>query len=280
MSTPVRTRSLRSRLLGYITDATARLRAAWTLLATAQTRLLDSLAAIRPGRGATTRIRAAIAVFNTALAAFERTVRAFIERWAATDLPLIYREGAHTLLGNAGRPENDFTWTPGHQSQITALSAQYYTDLSARLAEAVRRARVFLRAAQAAAATGTRAATARFDAAALRRAHPLDTVLYRRNHRHPAGAWAYAAITWQAVTAANTGACRTALDDLGVHYLEVRDGSECGWETHESDDKADRTLRTVQDALAHPTSHPHCVREFLPRMDLIGRTNIASGAAL
>ncbi|MEU1134254.1 hypothetical protein ABZ383_31090 [Streptomyces sp. NPDC005900] len=275
MSTPVR-RTLRSRLLGYITDAATRLRSAWQLLASAQNRLLTALAAIRPGRGAGARIRAAVAVFNSALGAFERTARAFIERWAATDLPLIYREGAHTLLDDAGRPTTLFTWTPGHQGQITALSAQYYTDLSSRLTEALRRARSFLRAAQDAAL----ARAGRLDTARLLREHPLATVLYANNHRHPAGAWALSAITWQAVTTANTGACRTALDELGVSYLEVRDGPDCGWETHDSDDKADRTLRTVQDALAHPTSHPHCIRQFLPRMDLIGRTNIASGAAL
>lgn len=275
MTTPVR-RTLRSRLLGYITDAATRLRAAWQLLATAQDRLLSALAMIRPGRGAGPRVRAAVAAFNASLGAFDRSVRAFIERWAATDLPLIYREGAHTLLDNAGLPAEGFTWTPSHQGQITTLSAQYYADLTTRLTEALRRARAFLRAAQQAA----RARTGRFDTARLRREHSLGTVLYANNHRHPAGAWALATITWQAVTTANTAACRTALDDLGIHYLEVRDGPDCGWTAHDDPDKADRTLRTVQDALAHPAAHPHCVRELLPRMDLIGRDNILSGAPL
>ncbi|MFE1949920.1 hypothetical protein ACFW9D_05560 [Streptomyces sp. NPDC059524] len=277
MSTPVRRgRTLRSRLLSFITGAVDKVRAAWSILTTAQTRLLNALAMIRPGRGSATRLRAAIAVFNTSLGAFDRATRAFIERWAATDLPLIYREGAHTLLENADRPLSRFTWTTGHQAHITALSAQYYADLTARLQEALQRARRFLRAAQDAA----RARTGRFDTALLRREHPLDTITYANNSRHPVDAWARAAITWQAVTTANTGAARTALDDLGVNYLEVRDGPDCGWETHDSPDRANRTLRTVQDALAHPNSHPHCVREFLPRMDLIGRDDILSGTAL
>jgi hypothetical protein len=82
------------------------------------------------------------------------------------------------------------------------------------------------------------------------------------------------------VATANTGAARTALDELGTEWLEVRDGSDCGWESHDSPDKADRTLRTVQDALAYPAAHPNCQRQFLPRLDLIGRTDIRSGALL
>lgn len=280
MTTHVRRgRTLRSRLIGYITDATTRLRGAWNILTAAQDALLKALGKIRPGpaRGASARVRTAIAAFNQALAAFDRTAGAFVERWAARTLPLIYQEGAHLMLERADRPLSRFTWTARHQDAITAASAQYYADLISRIREALRRARAFLRAAQDAARDPL---SVRVDAQALLRDHPLDTVIYANNSRHPVDSWASAAITWQAVTTANTAAARTALDELGTQFVEVRDGHGCGWETHESEDKANRTLRTVQDALAHPTSHPHCVREFLPRMDLTGRTNIHSGAPL
>ncbi|MFJ4473235.1 hypothetical protein ACIP2X_37875 [Streptomyces sp. NPDC089424] len=280
MTTPVRRRrrTLRQRLLAYITDAVNRLNQAWAILIGAQNRLLTALARIRPGRSSGTgaALRAAVAAFNTSLAAFARTAGAFAERWASTDLPLIYREGAWTLLDNADRRLTTFTWTGRHQAAVTAASAQYYADVSARISEALRRARAFLRAAQDAA----RSTAARFDVTALRRDHPLDTVVYANNARHPVDAWARAAITWQAVTTANTAAARTALDELGTEWVEVRDGHGCGWRDHQDEDKADRTLRTVQDALAHPTSHAHCVREFLPRLDLIGRTEIRTGAPL
>lgn len=280
MTTSVRRRgrTLRQRLLSYITDAVGRLRAAWSILTIAQTRLLNALASIRPGRasGGGTALRTAIAAFNTSLAAFNRAAMAFAERWSATDLPLIYREGAWTLLDNADRPNSLFTWTDRHRAAITAASAQYYADLTSRISEAIRRGRAFLRAAQDAA----RSTADRFDTAALRRDHPLDTVVYANQARHPVEAWARTAITWQAVTTANTAACRTALDELGVSYVEVRDGADCGWTSHDDSDRADRTLRTVQDALAHPSAHPNCQREFLPRLDLIGRTNILSGALL
>ncbi|MFF1444119.1 hypothetical protein [Streptomyces sp. NPDC058295] len=279
MTTPVRRgRTLRARLLAYITSGVDRLTAAWRILTTAQTSLLNALASIRPGRSAATgaRLRAAIAVFNTSLAAFSRAAMVFAETWAATDLPVIYREGAWTLLDNADRRQATFTWTSRHQAAVTTLSAQYFADITSRIQEAVRRGRAFLRAAQDAA----RADTNRLDTDALRRDHPLETVIYQRNARHPVDAWARAAITWQAVTTANTAAARTSLDELEVSYVEIRDGADCGWTSHDDPDRANRTLRTVQDALAHPTSHPHCVRELLPRLDLRGRDDILSGALL
>jgi hypothetical protein len=279
MTTPVRRRgrTLRSRLLAYITGAVDRLRAAWSILTGAQTRLLNALASIAPSRnGVSRRLRQAIAAFNGSLADFNRAALAYAERWSATDLPLIYREGAWTMLDNADRDTTLFTWTDRHQAAITSLSAQYYADVTARIAEAVRRARAFLRAVQDAA----RDMSGRLNITQLRREHPLDTVVYANQARHPVTAWALSAVTWQAVTTANIAACRTALDELGVHFVEVRDGAECGWRDHQDDDKANRTLRTVADALAHPSAHPHCIREFLPRTDVIGRTNIASGAPL
>jgi len=278
MTTHVRRgRTLRSRLLAYITGAVDRLRQAWLLLTNAQTRLLNALAIIPPTRnGVSRRLRAAIATFNTSLAAFDRAAGAFAERWAATDLPLIYREGAFTMLDSADRPNTLFTWTDRHRAAVTTASAQYYADVTGRIQEALRRARAFLRAAQ----DASRGTSGRIDTEQLRRDHPLDTVIYANNARHPVDAWARASITWQAVTTANTAAARTALDELGTQWLEVRDGHGCGWSSHQDEDKADRTLRTVQDALAHPTSHAHCVREFLPRLDLIGRTEIRTGAPL
>ncbi|MCL8016976.1 hypothetical protein [Streptomyces sp. AS02] len=280
MTTPVRRgRTLRSRLLAYINSATGRLEAAWRILTAAQTALLNAFASTRPGRtsGSGARLRAAIAAFNASLAAFNRAAMAMAEAWASRELPLIYREGAWNMLDNADRPNDLFTWTPRHQAAVTALSAQYFTDLVSRIQDAVRRARAFLAAAQTAARDTARG---RFDIAALRRRFPLDTVVYANNARHPVIAWARAAITWQAVTTGNTGAARTALDELDVQYLEVRDSPDCGWTAHDDPDRANRTLRTVQDALAHPTAHAHCVRELLPRLDLRGRTDILSGAPL
>lgn len=274
MSTPTRVRSLRARLLNVITEATSRLTSAWSILTTAQERLLAALSRIRPGRGATSSVRTAVAAFQRSLAAFDAAVAAFAERWASVDLPLAYQAGALTMLERADRPTSRWTWTTRHQQAITSLTAQYYVDLMGRIREALRRARAFLRAAQDAARGTT------FNADQLRADHPLGTVIYANDARHPVHAWARAALSWQTVSTANAGGARTALDDMGAQFLEVSDSPDCGWTSHGDPDRANRTVRTIADALAHPLSHANCVREFLPRLDLTGRTNIQSGALL
>ena len=278
MSTPLRRRSLRARLLDLISDATDRITAAWQILTNAQTRLLAALAAIRPGRAAPARIRAAALLFQQALAAFDRAVAGFAERWAATDLPAAYRHGALATFDHVSRPHRSWTWTPRHQAAITSITAQHYSDLMGRLTEALRRARAFLRAAlDATRARIDRFTLPAFDRDALRRDHPLDTVVYANDARHPVESWARAALSWQAVTAANAGAIRTAADELRCDWMEVRDGPGCGWTGHGDSDVADGSLRTVQDALAHPVAHPHCRREFRPRPDVISRPDYAFG---
>ncbi|MFE7547095.1 hypothetical protein [Streptomyces gardneri] len=279
MTTPLRRRSLRARLLALITTATDTLAAAWRILTRAQQALLTVLARIRPGRTANAAIRAAAEVFQRSIGEFDRTALGFIERWAATDLPTAYRAGGTEALTQAGRDPGQWAWTDRHQSTITALSAQYYTDLTNRVRESVRRARAFLRDALDAA----RHRVDRFrrspwpSRAALLRDHPLDTVIYAGNTRHPATAWAHAALAWQTYTTANTGLLRTTADEVGADWIEVQDGPGCGWTSHGDGDMADGSLRTVQDALAHPVAHPHCRRSFRPRPDVISRPDYAFG---
>ncbi|MEU9849255.1 hypothetical protein [Streptomyces sp. NPDC047985] len=268
MTTPTRRRTLRARLMAFISDATGRLTAAWRILTAAQNRLLDTLAAIRPGRSASARIRAAQLLFQQSLAEFNRAVGAFTERWAATDLPLAYREGAFGMLDRADRPRRIWSWTDHHQNAITTLSSQYYADLMGRLQEAIRRAQAFLRAAvDAARARASRFEYGSFNRDTLREEHPLGTVIYANDARHPVESWAGAAIAWQAVTTANAGAVATAYEQLDCTQVKVRDGADCGWTSHKDPDRADGTVRDIDDAFAHPTAHAHCIREFLPHFE-------------
>lgn len=278
MSTPTRRRSLRSRLLALITGATDRLTAAWRILTRAQTTLLSALARIRPGRNASRAIRTATNAFQQQIAEFDRAVAAFAERWASQDLPIAYREGALSMLDHLDRPHRTWSWTRRHQGTVTGLTAQYYADLMGRLQEAVRRARTFLRdATDAARARLGRFTVPQFDPQQLQQDHPLDTVIYANDARHPVEAWARAALSWQTITTANTAAARTALDDLGIEWLEVQDGPGCGWRDHQDPDLASGTLRTVHDALEHPAAHPNCVRQFLPRPAIITGPDFAPG---
>jgi hypothetical protein len=45
-----------------------------------------------------------------------------------------------------------------------------------------------------------------------------------------------------------------------VDEVNIYDGLECGWLTHDDPDKAHGTVRTLDDAAEHPTAHPHCQR--------------------
>lgn len=277
MTTPVReqrTQDDRQELTALITAAVAQLTRTWAILHTSQNTLLQQLERIGSGRvvGQTRRIREALAQFNAAVAEYDRRARAFTERWAAQDLPIAYRDGALRALRAAERDEALFTWTTNHQAAITALTAPFWADLIRRITEAVRRAQTFARAAQ----DAVRATTG-IDAAALAAAHPLDTVVYANQARHPVHSWAASSLSWQGVVTANTGAVNTARLELGAEWMEVRDGPECGWVNHPDTDHADGTVRSVEECATYPSAHHGCLREFYPRPDLTGRTDISSG---
>lgn len=246
----------REELLTLIAATTAQLTTAWKQLRTAQGTLLLRLERVRFTAGAIPKIRAHIADFNAAVAEFDRTARAIVERWAATDLPTAYRDGALRALRSAARPLTLFTWSTAHQAALTPLTATFYVDLIARIQETVRRAQAFARAALAAARThtGVKSALLLVD-------HPLETVIYANRARHPVHSWARAALSWQAVVATNTGALNVSRYELGVTVMQVADGPECGWTSHPDTDHADGTLRSVDDCAAYPAAHHGCVAE-------------------
>jgi len=275
MTTPVRVRRRprhRPELAALTGTAATRLTAAWALLAAAQTRLLRRLAPIRPGPGVAARIRAALADFNAAVAEFDRTARGIVERWAAQDLPTAYRDGALRALAAIDRPAATFRWTRDHQATITATTAVFYTDLIGRITEAVRRAHAFARAATDAARTPQGA-----NPTALREQWPLDTIVYANDARHPVRSWADAALRYQGIALANSGAINVSVWDLGCQWLQVVDGPDCGFRGHEDSDHADGTLRSAPDAAEWPTSHFGCIREWIPRPDLTDRPGLTSG---
>ncbi|GAA0587002.1 hypothetical protein GCM10010394_15090 [Streptomyces crystallinus] len=80
-------------------------------------------------------------------------------------------------------------------------------------------------------------------------------------------AWAEAATLAKSAVAYNAGTLnrtRTA----GVRVVEVFDASDCGWTSHQDPDKANRTLRSIDEAADWPISHPRCRRGFGPRPDV------------
>lgn len=274
MTTPVRDRQDRAELTALIAAGAAQLTTTWSRLHTSQRTLLDQLTHVRGGRAAGTaqHIRTALVAFNAAVAEFDRRARAFTERWAATDLPIAYRDGALRALNRAGADTSLFTWTANHQAAITALSAPFWADLIRRITEAVRRAQAFARAALDAARSIAGVQTEQ-----LLEDHPLDTVIYANQARHPVHSWATAALSWQGVVTANAGAINTTRDELDTQWMQVADGPECGWTNHPDTDHADGTLRSLDECATYPSAHHGCIRQFFPRPDLNGRTDITDG---
>jgi Zn ribbon nucleic-acid-binding protein len=52
--------------------------------------------------------------------------------------------------------------------------------------------------------------------------------------------------------------------ESGMNLVEVEDGADCGWVTHQDPDKANNTLRSMSAAMSYPIAHPNCRRVFLP----------------
>ena len=253
--------------------------AAWDALHQAQ---LATIRALRQHRRlrtvtATRRVRATLNEFLQAVAAFDRAATAVAERWTIQDLPLLYRDGAHAALARmlratslaGGRP---FTWTDRHHAAITALAAQFYTDLIARIQQTVRRAQAFVREARDQARTPEGVQRQQ-----LLGQHGLDTVVYRDQTRHPVDSWARAALGAQAVTTRNTAALTYGRHDLEAQYFQCLDGRDCGFTQHGDIDKAHGTIRSAEDAETYPVAHFGCIRTWIPRPDLNNAPGIEAG---
>lgn len=48
----------------------------------------------------------------------------------------------------------------------------------------------------------------------------------------------------------------------GVSFVEVFDGEDCGWTSHDDPDLAAGSIRTLDEAKGQPLSHPRCQRAF------------------
>lgn len=63
-------------------------------------------------------------------------------------------------------------------------------------------------------------------------------------------------------TAYNTAAVSAYEDSDVASGVRVFDGVDCGWLSHADSDKANGSIRTFEDARAHPLAHPRCQRAF------------------
>ncbi|MDV9168649.1 hypothetical protein R6V09_00635 [Streptomyces sp. W16] len=242
---------------------------AWQRLAAQQRAVLSQFA----DDPRTQHIAATLEEFKQAIRAFLQRVDQEAQQFVQRQLPHLYAAGAQFA---AEALNVTFTWTTFHRDAIQSLAADSYADFLRRSQEAQRMASQFYRAAREAArrevpllAAGNLTATQAAGnlAAKLAAEHKLTHVVYRNGARVPVQAWAEAATLAKSAVAYNAGTLnRTA--EAGVRHVEVFDGFDCGWLTHTDLDKANGTVRSVEDATGAPISHPRCRRAFGPRPDL------------
>lgn len=67
--------------------------------------------------------------------------------------------------------------------------------------------------------------------------------------------------------AANAGATVRYAESGFVLAVRVHDGDGCGWRSHDDPDKANGTIRTLQEAELYTLAHPSCQRAFSPVVD-------------
>jgi hypothetical protein len=97
----------------------------------------------------------------------------------------------------------------------------------------------------------------------------LAAVVYRDGSRHGLAEYSRMAArtalaeTWQRATFA-------AMRDVGAGWVEIVDGAGCGWTRHDDPDKANGSIRSVDDAESYPLAHPNCGRTAYPRRDITG----------
>ena len=80
------------------------------------------------------------------------------------------------------------------------------------------------------------------------------------------GSRSYLIARTEVANAYNLAAC-DAYASSGVDFLEVFDGQDCGWSSHDSPDTAHGSIRSVEECARQPISHPRCQRAFGARLD-------------
>ena len=196
--------------------------------------------------------------------------------WLTQTLPEIHRAGALHAL--AGRP---FTWTLPHVDAVTHLAQSTWADVAPRLQQMTHQTRRAIRDLTADAARqtlleGRTAAQSGRDLETWMRQRHIHTVTYHGGAVHDISDYADTVARTTSANSYNQGEL-TQIGSDGIEWVEVFDGADCGWVSHDDTDLANGTIRTLADAGAHPLSHPRCARSFGPRPDITSAAEAEAG---
>ncbi|MEU4615237.1 hypothetical protein [Streptomyces umbrinus] len=180
--------------------------------------------------------------FKQAIRAFRQRVDQEARQFVQRQLPHLYAADARTAAEALGVT---FAWTTFHRDALQSLAADSYTDFLRHSREAERMANPFYRAAREAArrevpllvaGNMTAKQAANNLAARLAAQHNLPRVVYRNGARLPVRAWAETAALAKSAVAYNAGTLNRSRQ-AGVTMVEVFDGLDCGWTTHQDTDR-------------------------------------------
>lgn len=242
-----------------------RLQAAWDDLEAERIRVLLSLT-----MGRKDLVDVWLREFEDAIDDFRAEVEAQIERFLTLHVGPRYVEGVLAVT------TGPMSWTAPHLQALTSLAIDTYDDLLRRAEQAQRVAGAFARAVREAAATelpkiaaGGRTARQvadRLEARLLTR-YGINAVTYANGARVSVTTYARMVARTKSTVAYNSGTLVEA-HATGTRFVEVFDGSDCGWSGHADADKANGTIRHIEEAGQFVISHPNCVRAFGPRPDV------------
>ncbi|MCA1571920.1 MAG: phage minor capsid protein [Chloroflexi bacterium] len=196
-------------------------------------------------------------------------VDAAARSWLADEFPLAYRMGAEAAGGMLDQP---FRWTTIDNEAVTLLAQDTFGELLAAtdgvsdstkaLIRELGRRQALLKA-----AAGKTATQAARELRRLLEQRGIFAVRYKDGSRHGLADYTDMLLRTKTGVAHNAGGLNFARR-AGTRYVEVFDGADCGWLTHLDNDKANRSIRTVEEAAKVTLSHPRCRRSFGPRPDI------------
>ncbi|HEX2578684.1 MAG TPA: hypothetical protein VHK88_20235 [Aquihabitans sp.] len=231
-----------------------------------QESLLAQIASASTSPNAKSHLRALLAEVDRLFTQLLEGARA----WVSDALPGLYRAGATAAANAAG---NAFAWTQVHREAVEALARRTWDDVATTLqqvsADTKRVIRSLLddtvRRQVVEGVPGPRASGQL--ARALQSETGAATVTYSNGARHAMADYADTVARTTTATTRNAGAINQARAD-GITYVEVFDGSDCGWASHNTPPLANGLVVTLEEAESQPLSHPRCARSFGPRPDV------------
>lgn len=229
------------------------------------------------------RRRARLRELQRSVDALTRRLEADAASWLTAELPAMYELGASTAAAELGEA---FQWSQPHVAAVQQLASETFDGVLSATSYVRDSVKVWVReqAARQTALSLLEGRTAQQAARALVSAAgtavealggPVGMVRYADGSFRRLADYADTLLRTTTARAYNAGSLNQ-YRQMGVGWVEVLDGADCGWSRHEDGDKANGTVRKVGDAFEHSLSHPRCRRSFSARVDVRDRGEAAT----